>query len=329
LTWLKNVFGTQGRNINLSTTLPSYAYKARVVNIGSIGAGKSTINSGLVLTAEKKSIDDSNFYCRVLPNNTSILYDVSNLRQGYFPKKTPAFQINPPEAGLLVGFGGLLGDKKVQVPLADYAGEDNLRMLHKVQNVQRLDGESWNAAIQAINYIQDADAFIVSAPASRALLFENELQLEREAVLDPNSPDAIVDPDNILHEMLSKIITHKDVSHTKAIKGIALVITKWDLMMPYASKLGMDVYDPSGKGLQDFMNAAFPGTMMELKAVGISKVEFFPSYFMVKRNEDGSIYRDGQGREIILPMPGRVRTPYYSEGSYMRLFDWLKGFAVA
>ena len=113
----------------------------------------------------------------------------------------------------------------------------------------------------------------------------------------------------------------------KKIKGIAVVITKWDLLQPYARKKSMDIQDESGQGLENFMNICFPDTSMSLKAYGLQNVRFFPSYFKVMRDRNGLVkWSDGGDR--IEMHPKILRMPKYPEKSYAMLFDFLKSFAV-
>lgn len=259
----------------------------------------------------------------MLEKTSNILEDVSNLRRGRFPKKTSPLELYPPEAGLLLNwpraFG--LGDKKMQVPIADIAGEDLQQMITKYHQYNPLDRGSYAANVNLINYVKDADGYICIIPASRALMFHDDIQLEAEKT----DPGLAVDPDVNLARILGKVIDYKEQTRGKKIKGIAVVITKWDLIAPYAARWDMDLYEPTGRGLRNFMDICFPATSMELKACGLDKVQFFPSHFQVLRNEDESVVKwpDGSDRIEVLDK----RMPKYSEQSYWNLFNWLRTFA--
>ncbi len=161
--------------------------------------------------------------------------------------------------------------------------------------------------------MKDSDGFIIAVPASRALMFEGETQLEKEPA------DVDVDPDVNVARILQNVKTHKDRSRGKQIKGIAVIITKWDLIAPYASNLGIDLYDPSRQGMARFVETYFPATNMAIKNLGLEmgNIEFFPSYFQVLRNDDGSVkkWREGGDRIEVL---GDQRIPRYSEGRTLR-----------
>jgi hypothetical protein len=287
--------------------------------LGTVGSGKSTISAAIVLTAQTLSSLRPNFFCRVLENTSNILADASNLRRGRFPIKTNPYQTYPPESGLLMIWKGAIGEKRVQVPICDVAGEDIQEMIRRSQ-ASTLDNSSFNANVNLINYVKDSDGFILAVPASRALIHYGGLTLEPEAA------EMEVDPDVNLARILSAVKSHKDQSHGKPIKGIAVVITKWDLLAPYAQNWGMDLYDSSGKGLSNFMDICFPATSMELKAAGLDKVKFFPSHVQVAHTDSGAVKKWPDGSDMIETIPER-RLPKYSEQSYVNLFEWLKTFA--
>jgi len=298
----------------------TYKYKTRFSMIGTVGSGKSAVVAGIVLTSMTKSADNKGFRCRVLENETNIIEDVSNLRQGRFPQKTPAHQAYVPEAGLLAYYPGMFGlsDKKVQIPICDLAGEDIQYSIRSHRRRNPLDPASFQINMRLIEHLKKSDGYILVVPASRALLFQNNMQIEE------GSPELSKDPDVNLHRILSEMITYKERVRGKRIKGIAVIITKWDLIMPFAEDIGMDVYTP--EGLEFFMKRCFPGTSMELKAYGLNKVRFFPSYFQAMRRKDLSVIKWPDNSDRIDMHD--LRMPKYSEDSYMQLFEWLKGFAT-
>lgn len=311
-----------------------YHYKTQFAMLGTIGSGKSAVAAGIVLSAQTKSSDEPGFTCRVLEGNSKIDNDVSRLRQGRFPEKTPAHMPVPYESGLLITYAGFLNRKKqVQIPLGDIAGEDVIRVVPRVHALNPLETSSYNANVALLQHVRDAQGYICVLPASRVLLFPENVQLE--SVVPKHSAEhlgLVADPDVNLKRILSAIFTHKEVSHGKKIKGIAVVVTKWDLLAPYAENLGVDIYEPTGVGLRNFMDVAFPATSMELKAWGLHNIEFFPSYFKVKRDDQGTPVKwpnGGDRIEVVRKRPDRpTRIPNYSETSYMRMFDWLEGLAT-
>lgn len=317
--YISGLFGAK-RTDGMPRATRHYKYKTRFAMLGTVGSGKSAVAAGIHLTAQTLSAMQPKFFCRVLEHTSNILADVSNLRRGRFPKKTNPYQPHPPESGLLVSWPGFLGEKKVQVPLADIAGEDWHQTIRQYRDLNPLDAATYKANINLINYVREADGYICVVPASRALMFQDDVQLER------GSSELEVDPDVNLARILSAVIDYKEQSRGKDIKGIAVIITKWDLIAPYAENWGMDLYDPTGQGLQTFMDICFPATIMELKACGLDKVQFFPSHFQVLKNEDGTVRKWPDGSDRIDIIQNR-RVPRYSEESYVKLFDWLRGFA--
>lgn len=294
--------------------------------VGTVGSGKSTVAGGIVLTAQTLVHDPrAKFFCRVLENRTNILADASNLRRGRFPVKTPAYQISPPEAGLLMMWRSWLGERKMQIPICDVAGEDIQELIRKVGVPD--DPDSYYASTTIINHVINSDGFIVIVPASRALL-DTDCQIEEEAA------NLEVDPDVNLARILSEVVSHKDKSRGKEIKGIAVVITKWDLLAPYAKNMGISFYDEYDniilENINRFMEISFPATYMELKAAGLppDKIQYFPSHFQALRNKKGEIQKWPDGSyKIECEFIQNRRVPVYSEKSYVNLFEWLKQFA--
>jgi hypothetical protein len=307
--------------------------------LGTVGSGKSTVAAGIVLTAQTLSADRDNFVCRVLENTTNILQDASQLRRGRFPQKTSPYQLYAPEAGLLMLWKERWSKKKVQVPICDVAGEDIQEMIRKA-GVTAPNNESYLANARLIQYVKDSDGFILVVPSSRAaFLFDSDFQLEKEAA------ELVVDPDVNLARILSSVISHKDRSRGKPIKGIAVVVTKWDLLEPFADNLGINfykkIYTNDGKyteeidlaAIKRFMAMCFPATSMELKASGLGDmVQYFPSHFTALRDlNSGAIQTWPDGtykikRKEKNPKLQRL-VPEYSEKSYIRLFEWLRQFA--
>ncbi len=107
-----------------------------------------------------------------------------------------------------------------------------------------------------------------------------------------------------------------------------MIITKWDMIAPYAKNWGMDLYDTTGAGLEKFMQVCFRGTSMALKAYGLDNVRFFPSHFQVQRDQQGNLVKwsdkDGYKIEVIQ----EKRVPKFSESSFVAAIDFLKTFAA-
>jgi hypothetical protein len=296
-----------------------YTYKTRFSMLGTVGSGKSTIAGAIVLTSQTLSSDLPGFTCRVLEGTSNILSDCSNLRRGRFPAKTVPFGKYASEAGLLMGWHQIWGDKRVQVPICDIAGEDIQMMIRQYShNMQGIGNAAYSAAMNLVNYVKDSDGFVLAMPASKALIHKDDAQIEAEA----ESVD--FDPDVNLARILGEVIDHKERCRGKPIRGIAVVITKWDMLMPYAQNLGMDVF--TEQGLREFMDVCFPSTSQQIKACKLANVQYFPSYIDVERDQDGNVKKwekDGSPKIMVKDR----RKPSYSEQSYVNLIEFLHGFA--
>jgi len=294
-----------------------YKFKTRFSMLGTVGSGKTTINGCTVLTAQTRSNQDPTFKCRVLEGPGGILEAVSNLRRGRFPTKTQSHPMFAVESGLLMKWQGRFREKRVHIPVCDLAGEDIQLMIKQFSSVAP-NPTTYGQMSRIITYVKDSDGFILCVPASKALLFADDQQIEQEP------QDVAFDPDVNLARILEQIISHKEQSGGREIKGIAVVITKWDLMMPYAQQMNMDIYTDAGRNT--FMKVCFPSTSMVLDFYGLDRVAFFPSYVQAQRDEEGQIVKWPDGSNKIEVMQ-HLRVPKYAESSYVGLIEWLKSFA--
>lgn len=297
-----------------------YAYKTRFAMLGPPGSGKTTVSSQNYLAAQVLSSDQEGFFCRILEGTSSILDAVSNLKQGHFPRKTEAHVKTAAESGLLLRQKAFMGEKKVQVPMVDIAGEDLDLIVGETYRAttQNISPVAYSLAKSLTDYVKDSDGYIVCVDSSRAL-----------GIKGYNVPTDQIqqDPDNYLHRLLSNIFTHKERSRGKPIKGMAVIITKWDTIAPYASLWGMDVYNDAG--LKEFMDVCFPNTSMILKDYGFglgANIKIFPSYIEVERNSDGTAKRWQDGSEKIIVKERRM--PSCDLQSYINLMRFLLEFAT-
>jgi hypothetical protein len=311
------------------------SYKCRFALIGTQGAGKTTIADLVLMTTQTMSAREENFTCRVLEGTSDIEEGTSLLRIGHFPPKTKPYLSSVIEAGLLMEWAGVWGPKRIHVPIVDVAGEDITAMIrHKGPYAPSM--EEYNQSLRLIQDVRDAEGFIMAIPASRALLFHREAQIERE------TGDLPIDPDVNLKRILSAIIDYKEQSHAKPIKAIACVITKWDLIMPYAAKWDMDIQEPSGVGLKNFMEICFPSTSMALKSSHVHNIQFFASFVQTEIDAQTGKEKLWQKHpqtgeadhspKIMVKPPSEWRTfgrvPEYSAQSYRNLINFLKTFAA-
>jgi len=245
------------------------------------------------------------------------------MRSGYFPAKTEAYNKYALEAGLLMSKQGLFGEKKLQVPICDVAGEDiELGLISQYSSQRRQEAyASYSQAMTLIRSVKDAEGFIVTVPASKALFGERK-QLEKE------SETAFFDPDVNLSRILEGILDYKQTSRGRKIKGLAVVITKWDILQPYAESKGMDIY--TSQGLTEFMNVCFPDTTATIKSARLNNVHYFPSYVLIERYDDGTPrlwdkgYFPGTPKIVV----NDRRIPSYAQQEYVNLVDYLLTFAT-
>lgn len=305
------------------TPAHQYQYKNRWSMIGTVASGKSTVAAQIVLTAQTLQSQIPTFSCDVVENTSNILVDVSNLRRGRFPPKTTAYNKYATEAGLLMywneALGGRLsiGKKQMHIPFCDVAGEDLQAGIKG--NTADINPAAYSQATKLKEYVRESDGLILIAPASKALMFKNDQQLESEE-------DMEFDPDVNLARLFGDIIDYRR-KHNRPLKGVAIVITKWDLIKPYADELNMNI--ETNEGLNEFMNVCFPSTTMKinfLQKTWPTQVQFFPSFIDVERDGSGNIKRWDDGSPKIKVLDRRV--PSYGGQWIVNLINFLGRFAV-
>ena len=290
--------------------------------LGTVAAGKTTISGNLLVTAHTKSNDDPNFYCRVIEHKSNIRVAASNLRNGIFPPKTIPTGNSTYESGLELRWKTTFGEKYVHIPIVDVAGEDIQFMLQDY-NVGENDAViNYQRLKELIQYMKESEGFIIALPAPRAC---TGVQIEFEP------EDLAADPDVNLSRLLEQIINYKRQHRGKDIKGIAVVITKYDLFQDYAIRNNMNLYEPGG--INRFMEVYFPDTNMQLKYLrDKGLVHFFPSHVSLEYDEGGDLQtHNAPGlpyhNSPKIAVDRRTRKPKYAESSYMSLFDYLEQFA--
>jgi hypothetical protein len=328
----KPLFKKQPTSDQLESLDKSYKFKTKFAEVGTVGCGKTTVSTLLVTTAQTLSHLLGNFSCMTLPGSTNIIDYVSKMRTGHFPPKTSASSPLRHEAGLLLRWGGRFGNaKQMNIPICDLAGEKLQTMIQSIDHRLRdpTSQEAFNISSNLINYVRDCEGYILVAPASRAMAFRDGLQLEKETENEEFSGIS-ADPDANLTKFMQDIIMYKDRSKGKPIKAIAVVVTKWDVLMPYAQEMGIDLDDTTGMGIQQFMETFFPQTTSQLKFIKENKynvqLKFFPSYVKIRRDAEGKIERWPDGSQKI-EMEPNLRIPKYWAQSYVDLINFLGTFA--
>jgi len=286
----------------------------RVSVIGTRASGKTTALGLICLTCETLSSIYPGFKVRIVEKSSGIRQAPSDLRRGHFPPATlPGVWY---EADLILKWEDRFSQKIVRLPFCETAGEDIQKWISKFSQGMYQVQQDFHSATELHKYVLSSNGFILVIPVSRALIFAEGKPLEREP------EDLPIDPDLNLVRILEKIYDYKEQTQSPPIEGMAVLLTKYDLIQPYAQSMGMDLYQPGG--VQKFMNAYFPQTSQALKYYGLEKVRFFPSYVQVERDQKGRVIKWPDGTDKIVMNPHRPRMPVYSEDSYINLINWLR-----
>jgi len=326
--WLKQ--SIQKLDNALSPTTPEYQtfvrnydFKTRFAMLGTVASGKSTVAGLMLVTAHTKSNDDPDFYCQTVELKSGIRISASNLRRGIFPPKTKPTGNTTYESGIKIRRKSLFGEKFVHIPIVDVAGEDLQYLLGDFDMDTVPNTVNFRRLSALLDYIRDSQGFIIVLPAPRVFTATGQIEAEPD--------DLAEDPDVNLSRLLEKIVEYKEQHRGNPIKGIAVVITKYDLFQDYAVKHKMNLYSPGG--IDQFMRIHFPDTNMQLKYLkekGL--VSFFPSHVGLEYDEESNVERWNAPSKHYHNKPKVKRVverniPEYSESAYMALFDYLEQFA--
>lgn len=319
-----------------------FPVKSRVSTIGTVGAGKSAVVAGIVMAAETLVADDPNFFCRVIEGTSDIHQDVSDLREGHFPRKTVPFGAYATESGLLLEeerkiAGVKIGDKRLQVPVCDLAGEDLAQTIRQVRAAGPLGNLAKQAVRNLIAYVRESDGYIVTIKATRAKGLKprgNQIESEQDEKLS-------ADPDVNLVRLLEDLVNYKETHRSRRIEGMAIVVTAWDALKHsgVADQIGFDILNPfvGQNDLNNFVRACFPAVYAAVKSLRIPNVQYFPSFFEVETNEDGTPKTWEDDSPIIKQRQTNIGNPdewwrdlrkiSCSEQTFINLIKWLMGFA--
>jgi len=297
--------------------------------LGTVGSGKTTVTGLITLTAITMSAYlQEQFKCDVIESASGILFAQSELRKGRFPPKT---QWNEPvlyESGLLMQWDSRFRKREMHLPICDVAGEVVADLVSKYrEGMYDLEDRTMRETKFLVDQIKDRDGYILTVPAPRANLFvdketKESVPMEKETALRQ-------DPDVNLSSILEAVISYKRKHKAHPIQGIAVVVTKYDMVKDICEAEQMDLYDESGVGFRNFMNTCFPATANKLRFFGLENVAFFPSEVGLYEEP----WDDGKPRIKIInrrddkdETPCRV--PEYPEQQYVRLINYLKEFAA-
>ena len=291
-------------------------YEKNIAILGSRGASKTTILGLLGLTCEIESINNPKFTYDIREYTVGIRQVMSDLCQGIFPPATPAGHIY--EADIFMEWkGGLSGSKKVKMPLIETAGEDVEFLIgpyrqDMYRQMPMQQAENLNRMVAASN------ALILTVAVSRVPnLFQQQLDHEPETLL--------ADPDVNLVRILDGVHAYREQARSKSLEGIAVLLTKVDMVRPWLEGMGMDLFTEEGKHL--FLNTYLRQTMGKLKKYDYGNVKFFPIYVEVAKETlpNGNVRFLKRGNDgFQINTDSRFNLPVYTRQSFHELIDWVK-----
>jgi hypothetical protein len=307
------ILKTIGRAIgNTSATA-----QKRVVIVGTRGSSKTTSLGCLALECDIMSLKDPNFIHFIDERTSGIRQVPSELCQGRFPQPTPPGIIY--EADLYLTWKGPLGDKNICLPFCETAGEDMQSLIGPYSTDMYHQNTNYQVAENLNRYICDSNGYVLVVPVSRA-------HLPGVPQMDEESKDLLTDPDVNIARILQSIYHHKKKSRSPNIEGIAVLLTKYDMIDAVVKSRGMNLYDPEGAKL--FLSTYFRQTSGLLKYYGLEKVRFFPMHVQVERTRnaktgDLDFVKRADGSYVIAVDHDR-NLPVFSEQSCEQLLNWIK-----
>ena len=360
MSWLKDLIGWESpqKNNQVGTLLDAQPDKNQITMIGTIGAGKSSHFAGLIKAADRKvsTSRDTEYPFRYIidEGSSNIIHDVSALRAGHFPPKTSASKRSYMEPGAtfewmhikrVAGQTITLSKKQAKMPILDLAGEDLVKLIEKVKEARDLDSLSTVDAENAeriTNKVNQSSGLMLIIKATRAQGLGFELEKETCDITGMS-----IYSDANLARMVNGIIRYKH-KHPESppLKGVAIIITAWDGLAPVAKKISQITgvpFDPldekiSSESLDRFVYACFPSTHAAITSLGISNIRYFPSYFLVERDNKGEpLNWDGTDKAKIKrvdlfdserPWQDNANTIFDSEKWFFREIDWLQEYAT-
>lgn len=287
----------------------------RVVFVGTPGSSKTTALGCIALECDVLSTQDPKFK-HMLEERTSGIRNVpSDLCQGYFPEQTPAGFTY--EADLILQRETTMGTKTVTLPFCETAGEDIEKIMGPFQESQYRQTMNWESAEALARYVCNSNGYVLMCPVSFARI-PGVPQMDEERIKQK-------DPDTNIARILSAIYKYKRKTNSPPIEGIAVLLSKYDMIDQYCKAKGMDLYNPIGA--RKFLDTYFRQTSGVLKFYGIEKVRFFPVHVQVERRRlpNGGMefvkWPDGRGYKIAIDYERNL--PMFSELSYHGLIDWI------
>ncbi len=299
-------------------------YEKNITYIGTRGSSKTTSVGCIDLVCEIESARNPKFTYRIDERTSGGISQISaDLCRGIFPRETTPGKIYQADVYLTYK-DGWRGDKTVCLSVAETAGED----------IENLMGVYRGDQLYKITPLPpEADNLIRKIAASQGLILT--IAVPRESARFPQKldrePSSIHEkPDLNAMRILNAIFQYKQSTRgAKPIEGIAVLLTKYDMVHQWLERMNMDLYDPDGA--QQYLTTYFRKTIALLKNFGMERVEFFPVHVKVEKtiHKDGSVEfhkwngKDGkEGDKIMINYERNL--PVFSENVYFRLLNWIR-----
>jgi len=133
------------------------------------------------------------------------------------------------------------------------------------------------------------------------------------------------DPDVNLTRLFQCIFEYKQRMGRQKVKGIAVLLSKYDVLKSRLEASGMDLMKPEERNM--FMGRYFPATKAALDYYNIENLVFIPVWVWAERDSQGRP-RNYSGKSDVVEYRVRINReterPYYSEPQYMELIKWLQ-----
>lgn len=283
----------------------------RVVVVGTQGSSKTTSLGCLSLTCDIKTMNDPKFSAYIEEKTSGILQVPSDLCQGKFPDATLAGYFY--EANMVMTWKTRFGKKTVVLPFCETAGEDMEKLIGPYSKSIYQRNPKYKESQILVNHICNSSGYIVTLPVSRARMFDGK-------AMEEESKDLLPDPDVNIRRILAAIIGYKRDMKSKPIEGIAVLLTKYDMIMLDAKARGMDLYDHDGA--EKFLRTYFRQTCSLLKHYDLlPNVKFFPVHVQAKTIEKSDHTLEFTNEILVDPMRN---LPEYSEQSFLDLIEWIR-----
>lgn len=299
-------------------------YEKNITYIGTRGSSKTTSLGCIDLVCEIESARNPKFTYRIDERTSGGISQISaDLCRGVFPKATPKGKIYQADI-YLTWKNGWRGDKTICIPVAETAGED----IENLMGIYRGDEQYKITPLPP-----DADNLIRKIAASQGLILT--IAVPRESARFPQKldkePSSIHEtPDLNAMRILNAIFQYKQATRgAQPVEGIAVLLTKYDMVDQWLERMKMDLYDPVGA--QRYLTTYFRKTIALLKNFGMERVKFFPVHVMVEKDilKDGTVrfhQWDGQdgkkGDKIAINYDRNL--PKFSEQVYFTVLEWIR-----